>query len=615
MIYDNQIENLPATFNSYDLNSSANRLKVLSIDAVNAPTTIVNQYKLVRQDGEIVTNSEFGKRIIKIEGRLTGTTSDNLDSRIDTLKSNLVGIDKNLDLTINGITRRVVATVQNTSYLYKTGCVCLWTIEFTCAAFGKNTSSTALTFGTYTASNTTYTNTIAGSYKSNVLMTLAATRMFPYYESAYINIENAAVNERIRLTREWGWFDTVTIDGDSKSVTLYPTTKTVIDDMDTLATSTNAPAWRAGTPTVVDDCDNIISPAWTATNGLISQSTSVLLFGTGSIKAAMAVAASTLSLNKLNFTPSVNWGAATGLFLVFPMYISTPASGTVASVRITMGSDATIATNSLLWTITTQYDGSAFVYDAWNYIELDLATAATSTTGAPNRAAIISLSIRLNATATMQISGGWFIDDITSSTVSRTRGALSLNETTNLQGVGALQMTMSSAASTMTPFTKLNFTPSIDINTAAGYVIIPIFVPTPTSGTLASVDFSFGSDATLASNKITFNKTLQHDGSSIATNAWNYFAIDLSTGGTVVGTPVRTAIISMSITLNATATMKLVGVLLDYTTIQIASIVGEVMDYEGTFPDLNVGSCSLAVTDELDSRSIVITGSYYKRYI
>jgi hypothetical protein len=215
----------------------------------------------------------------------------------------------------------------------------------------------------------------------------------------------------------------------------------------------------------------------------------------------------------------------------------------------------------------------------------------------------------------MQISGGWFIDDITSSTVSRTQGALSLNETTNLQGVGALQMTMSSAASTMTPFTKLNFTPSININTAAGYVIVPIFVPTPTSGTLASVDFSFGSDATLTSNKITFNKTLQYDGSSIATNAWNYFAINLSTGGTVVGTPVRTAIISMSVTLNATATMKLVGVLLDYTTIQIASIIGEPMDYEGTFPDLTIPSCTLSVTDEFTDRDISITGSYYKRFI
>jgi hypothetical protein len=167
----------------------------------------------------------------------------------------------------------------------------------------------------------------------------------------------------------------------------------------------------------------------------------------------------------------------------------------------------------------------------------------------------------------------------------------------------------------MTPFTKLNFTPSININTAAGYVIVPIFVPTPTSGTLASVDFSFGSDATLTTNTITFNKTLQYDGSSITNNAWNYFAINLSTGGTVVGTPVRTAIISMSVTLNATATMKLVGVLLDYTTIQIASIIGEPMDYEGTFPDLNIPSCTLSVTDEFTDRDIAITGSYFKRFI
>jgi hypothetical protein len=600
-----------AQFNNFFLNSSGYRIDKID---VSSPKASINKYLLARADGQVVTNQNYGERQIKITGNINVKSLDDMYTKLDSLKSALVGIDKNLDVSFDTSTRRYIATVENFSYKTQ-GYYCTWEILFSADAFGKQITSDSLTFGSYTTSNTSYTNSVGGSYKSNLIMNLAFTSVFPYYTSAYINIENAVANERIRLTREWGWFDSVKIDGDSKSVTLYPTTKTVIDDMDTLAATYNLPAWRAGTPTVVDDCETIISDPWTATNTTISLDTSVVLFGTSSIKNTMATAQTTSSLNRLNYATSENWGAATGLFLTFPIYISTPASGTVGSVTITTGSNTTLGNNFLYWTKTTQYDGSAFVYDAWNYIEIDLASAPTATVGVPVRSAIISLGIQLNATATMQISGGWYIDDITSSTFSRTQGALTLNETTNLQGVGALQMTMSSAASTMTPFTKLNFTPSININTAAGYVIVPIFVPTPTSGTLASVDFSFGSDATLTTNTITFNKTLQYDGSSITNNAWNYFAINLSTGGTVVGTPVRTAIISMSVTLNATATMKLVGVLLDYTTIQIASIIGEPMDYEGTFPDLNIPSCTLSVTDEFTDRDIAITGSYFKRFI
>jgi hypothetical protein len=183
------------------------------------------------------------------------------------------------------------------------------------------------------------------------------------------------------------------------------------------------------------------------------------------------------------------------------------------------------------------------------------------------------------------------------------------------EGVGCLKVVMGGAAAA-TNFIRLDAT-AIDLSSTMGKVIIPLFIPTPSAGAVASVSFNVGSDATLAANWAIWTVATQWDGSALATNAWNYVVVDLSVAPTSTnGTPVYTAVKSIAIVINGTsAAMQLSGVFLDYLTLQKPSVVSTVLDYEGTFPYLDIGSSTIAITDELTSRNITITGAYSKRYL
>jgi len=426
------MNNYNAIFNNFDLKNT--NYHVTKID-VSSPKPKVNKYELARGDGQVISYQNYGERLVTVTGSLKATTIDEMHDRLDVLKQNLVGINETLDVYIGSKKRRYLATMDSFNYT-TAGYFCEYEVVFTCDAFAKELTESTLTFGTYTANNTSYSNTITGSYKAEPYIDFTVTNCISYIDAKYIQIKNASLNQRIRFTKTWTFGDRVIVDGPNKTCTIYPSTRTVIDNMD------SATGWTSGTATLSLDETNEIE-------------------GTGAVKAVQASAGQFCDISRLNYATTIDLSSTIGTIL-FPIFIPTPTAGTVASVRLTAGSDATLATNSLYWTITTEYDGSGLNTNAWNYIKLDLSTAATATTGSPVRTAIKSFTIA------------------------------------------------------------------------------------------------------------------------------------------VVGTA---------------ATMQLNGALLDYIAVYKASVVGETLDFEGTFPDLNLGTCALTVEDEFTARSIVITGNYYKRWL
>jgi len=420
-----------AQFNNFYLLSD--NYHITKID-MGSPKTDNSKFELARADGQVVTNQNYGERKIKITGSIKASDLDDMNTKLDTLKANLVGYDKNLDIYLGTKKRRFIATVD--AFNYETnGYYCEYEINFTANSYATDMDNHALVFGTYTANNTTYTNTIEGSFKSKAYMDLRFNQVLPYYSTEYLDINNSALNQRIRISRIWGWYDRLVIDGANKSVQIYPTTITVIDT-----------------------CDSVTG--WTS------------------------------------------------------------------------GDSITLTTTS------GQY----------------------------------------------------------------------------LEGIGALAIVMASGA-TSSYAQRLDAT-ATDLSSTTGKVILPVFIPTPLSGTVGTVRLQTGSDATLASNYVYWDKTTQWDGSAIATNAWNYFEFDMATTpDNTTGTPVRTAIKSIQISLRDSSNFQVQGWRIDYITLQKQGITPQVQDYEGTFPDLNLGSCSLVFTDEFTARKIVTTGSYYKRYI
>lgn len=419
-----------AVFDNKDL-SSGNYF-TSSIE-VNMPKSKLSKYELVRADGQIVTSKYYGERQIKVTGRIIANDFNQMQERLDTLKTWTIGYEKNLDITLANTERRYTATVDSFNNTIN-GYDCRWEIVFSCSSIGLDKTATSLTFGTYTTNNTSYVNTIGGTYKASPFIEFTVNSAVPYWSNKYIEIKNSVLNERIRITKDWNFGDKVVIDGLNKRVYIYKTSKEVIDNLDSIT-------------------------SWTSGN--------------------------TLSLETAN----------------------------------------------------------------------------------------------------------------------------------QLEGAGCSKIVMASAG-TSTDLNKLNFTPFLDLSSTRGKIYIPVFIPTPTSGTVANLRFVAGSDATLANNYVYWNVTTQFNGSAIATNAWNYFAIDLSaTPDNTTGTPSRTAIKSISVQLRNTTNFQLNGWRVDYISLQKPSIVMESQDFEGTFPYVGVGSSSLNVEDELTSRNITITGNYYKRYI
>lgn len=426
------MNNYNAIFNNFDLKNT--NYHVTKID-VSSPKPKVNKYELARGDGQVISYQNYGERLVTVTGSLKATTIDEMHDRLDVLKQNLVGINKTLDVYIGTKKRRYVATMDSFNYT-TAGYFCEYEVVFTCDAFAKELTGTSLTFGTYTANNTSYSNTITGSYKAEPYIDFTVTNCISYINAKYIQIKNASLNQRIRFTKTWTWGDRVIVDGPNKTCTIYPSTRTVIDAMD------SATGWTSGTAT-------------------LSLDTASEIEGTGVIKAVMAAANQFCDYERANYATTIDLSSTIGI-VILPIFIPTPTAGAVANIRLTAGSDAGLTTNSLYWNVSTQYDGSAIATNAWNYIKVDLSTAATGTIGSPVRTAIKSIRVSIQGTS---------------------------------------------------------------------------------------------------------------------------------------------------------AAMQLNGALLDYISLYKTSVVGETLDFEGTFPDLNLGTCALTVEDEFTARSIVITGNYYKRWL
>jgi hypothetical protein len=425
------MNNYNAIFNNFDLKNT--NYHVTKID-VSSPKPKVNKYELARGDGQVISYQNYGERLVTVTGSLKATTIDEMHDRLDVLKQNLVGINKTLDVYIGTKKRRYVATMDSFNYT-TAGYFCEYEVVFTCDAFAKELTGTSLTFGTYTANNTSYSNTITGSYKAEPYIDFTVTNCISYIDAKYIQIKNASLNQRIRFTKTWTFGDRVIVDGPNKTCTIYPSTRTVIDNMDSITD-------------------------WTSSHTL-SLDTTNEIEGTGANKVVMAAAALRASFFRLNYATTVDLSSTMGSILM-PIFIPTPTAGAVQSIRLLIGKNATLAADYVYWDITTQYDGSVLATNAWNYINLDLATAVTGTNGTPDRTLTKSIEIAITGTA---------------------------------------------------------------------------------------------------------------------------------------------------------ATMQLNGALLDYISVYKASVVGETLDFEGTFPDLNLGTCALTVEDEFTARSIVITGNYYKRWL
>jgi hypothetical protein len=98
----------------------------------SSPNIQINDIELSHDNGSVLVSERTGNKIITLEGVLTGSSEADLESKIDAFKEVFRRVNKNLDISWNGGTRRYVATCQAHSFdrdHFNIGYV-PWTAEF-----------------------------------------------------------------------------------------------------------------------------------------------------------------------------------------------------------------------------------------------------------------------------------------------------------------------------------------------------------------------------------------------------------------------------------------------------------------------------------------------------
>ncbi|MFA5154507.1 MAG: hypothetical protein WC554_18330 [Clostridia bacterium] len=165
-----------------------------------------------RRNGSLLMSNYFTQRRIKLEGVIKDTSIENLDSRVDLIKSYLIGEEKNLDIGYITGTRRYIATLSNLSIErehYNTS----WTpfsMEFACAEpFGRDTSPTVISSNGHTTSPFSEVFIIPGTVGALPVITLTLNTG---NNVTAIKVENLTTDTSMLITRDYSASDVLEVD-------------------------------------------------------------------------------------------------------------------------------------------------------------------------------------------------------------------------------------------------------------------------------------------------------------------------------------------------------------------------------------------------------------------
>lgn len=204
------------TFNSFNLTGE---YIVTKINKSDAPTRDVFTESLAFQDGFEFMNDFWKQRTITIEGTIDATSQAHLDTLKDTIKQNLSGSNKNLDVDHGGGTRRYKATLEeltlpedhyNITHIP-------FVARFTCKPFGYDTTTTSFTASNVTASSYTDTMTVSGTYRPLPIITIT----FDSVDTATkIEFTNTTTGDAISISSAFSASDVIIINTETQKATL-----------------------------------------------------------------------------------------------------------------------------------------------------------------------------------------------------------------------------------------------------------------------------------------------------------------------------------------------------------------------------------------------------------
>jgi phage-related protein len=191
------------------------------IEHTNLPAKDAAMYPLANANQSAIPYVGYPSKVVTIAGVIKGSTSANLDSRIDSFKAYFLGKDKNLDIEYNGTTRRYCATANTISVVRRQKALfATFEIEFICTLpFGKNTTATtALSASGRTSSGYTDAYTFLGSAPFS-LPVITITYSAVSGGASFVTFGNNGNGQGITITDQtWVAADVLEIDVANRTV-------------------------------------------------------------------------------------------------------------------------------------------------------------------------------------------------------------------------------------------------------------------------------------------------------------------------------------------------------------------------------------------------------------
>lgn len=242
-------------FNSVDLTGLTD-VYINAIELYDQPIKSLTGYKLARQDGNKIVNTEYADKSLIVDGYISAVDRSTFETDRDTLLKNVKAQEAVLSFTQAGATRQYTCTLANIIWNEKPGGgFATFSLQFACSdPFGSDsTATTDLNASAITTSTSTKTITaIGGSYLSLPTFTITLTAVTGG-TAKYMRITNPANSKALTITRTWANADVVVINCSTKIVTVngvltdytgtfptYDTTDTQVQYDDTFTTRTVA---------------------------------------------------------------------------------------------------------------------------------------------------------------------------------------------------------------------------------------------------------------------------------------------------------------------------------------------------------------------------------------
>ncbi len=203
------------TFNSYNLQDSNYITK--KVTHRKFPSRIILSEPKSRRDGFNVVDKYYERKVIILEGIIVAATASALRTKIDDLKKNIRGTDKEFDIDYGGETIRYKATVQSIDipedFFHIT--FVPFVIELLCHPLGTATSTTNHSDDNIIASPHNSSLTITGSESPLPVITLTVDAET---DMTVLKFKNTTTNTEIIITRAFSAADIIIIDCDNLTV-------------------------------------------------------------------------------------------------------------------------------------------------------------------------------------------------------------------------------------------------------------------------------------------------------------------------------------------------------------------------------------------------------------